>query len=846
MWTFTLKGLWSRKRRLAGTSLAIVLGVAFLAATLILGDTMRRGFGGLYAEANAGTDVIVRSSAVIDIDDDVQRGLVDEALVEQLSALDGVATAVPTIEGTGQIVGSNGRPIGGQGPPTIAANWIEDGRLNPYRIAEGRPPLAPDEVVIDRASAEHGNLHVGDRTTVLTPAPTPVTIVGVATFGSLDSFGASTYAGFTTDAAQQLLVGESGKVSAIRIVAEPNVEGAELRARVEAVLPPGFEALTGAELSAEQKQDLESSFLGVAEAFLIAFAGVALLVATCSIHNTFTILAAQRTRESALLRAVGASRRQVLTSMAVEALTVGALASGAGLGAGVGIALGLKELLASMGLETAASGVTIAGSAVVTSLLVGVGVTLIASVVPALRASRVAPIAALRDVAVDRSGVSRLRAALGLVVAGGGAALTVLATASPDGALARAGIGSLLAVAGLVILGPVLARPAVAVLGIPAAVLRGSTGRLARRNAMRNPRRTSGSASALMVGTAVVVLFATVGASIKASIDDTVERTFGGDLVMVQDRFSGAAISPEVADAVRQLPEVAHSAALAEAIVTIDGADALPNVIEPAEFAPVLDLDDVAGSVGAMQAGELAVSEKYAADHDLHLGSALRVGFADGAASELTVTAIYRVRDIVGDVLMTRADWEPHAVQSGDVAVLIDLAKGVDLVDGRAAVQRVADQYSAPDVQDRDEYVASVAGEIDQMLTLVYGMLGLAVLIALMGIANTLSLSMHERTRELGLLRAIGQSRRQLRATIRWEAVIVAVFGTVCGAALGTFLGWGLVRAVATQEGFGSFTAPIPAIGVILGMAVVAGVVAAMRPARRGARLDVLSAIATD
>jgi putative ABC transport system permease protein len=641
------------------------------------------------------------------------------------------------------------------------------------------------------------------------------------------------------------LLGSSEAVSSVLVHATEGTTPDDVRDRIADVIPGNAEALTGGELTAEQQADLQSDFVGFMENVLLAFAGIALLVATFSIHNTFSILVAQRTRESALLRALGASRRQIVTSVTFEALAVGGVASAVGLGAGTGIALGLKALLARFGLEMTMSGIVVQADSIIIATSVGVMVTLVASLMPALKASRVPPIAALRDVAVDRTGVSKARAIVGVLVAGAGVWLTIVATSSADGALARAALGALLLVVGAVVLGPVVARPTAAILGVPVVLTRGQTGRLARRNAMRNPRRTAGSASALMVGTAVVVLFATFGSSIKASIDDTVDRTFGGDLVIVQDSFSGAAIDPAVDQAVSGLPEVNATAALANVVMTVDGVDTFPTAVEPAKLGAVLDLDVQTGDLVGMTDGQMAISQRYATDEDLALGSTVRGAFADGGSTAFTVAAIYDVGDIVGDILITRSDWAPHAGRGGDVVVLIDLVDGVSLAEGQAAVQRVATQFAAPDVQNRDEYIKSVASDIDQMLTFVYGLLALAIVIALMGIANTLSLSIHERTRELGLLRAIGQTRRQLRSSVRWESVIVAVFGTLGGVGLGTFLGWGLVRALSAQEGFGIFRAPIGQLTVILGLAAAAGVVAALRPARRAARLDILDAIAS-
>ena len=313
----------------------------------------------------------------------------------------------------------------------------------------------------------------------------------------------------------------------------------------------------------------------------------------------------------------------------------------------------------------------------------------------------------------------------------------------------------------------------------------------------------------------------------------------------MQDSFSGAGIDPAVEPAVAALPEVGATAALANVIMQVDGGDIFPTAVEPSKLTEILDLGVTSGDLTGMTPGQMAVSERFASDENLTMGSTITGSFVDGSSTQFTVSALYQVGDIVGDVLITRDDWLPHAGRTGDVVVLIDLADGVGLQEGQAAVSAASKTFLAPDVQTRDEYVESVAAEIDQFLTLVYGLLALAVFIALMGIANTLSLSIHERTRELGLLRAVGQTRRQLRSSVRWESVIVAVFGTVGGIGLGTFLGWGLVRALSAQEGFGRFDAPVSSLAIILGLAAAAGIVAALRPARRAARLDILDAIAT-
>ncbi len=332
-----------------GAAIKVSVGVAFLAATLVLGDSMRSGFNRAFTEANAGTDVVVRSSTVIGSSETRVRDTIPAGVLDTVAAVDGVATAAPSIEGTATIIGADGDRIGGDGPPTTGANWIDEPTLNPYRLAEGRAPSADDEVVIDRGSAERGDLAVGDRTTVLTPEPVEVAVVGIATFGDVDSLGPTTYTAFTLDAARDLLLGRPDALSSVLVAAEDGVNRTTLREEIAQLLPARIEALTQQELTAEQEADIESDFLGMFEVILLAFAGIALVVAAFSIHNTFSILVAQRTRESALLRAMGASRRQVLAAVAVEAFVVGVVASAIGLGVGLGLAAGLDAIAVRIG-----------------------------------------------------------------------------------------------------------------------------------------------------------------------------------------------------------------------------------------------------------------------------------------------------------------------------------------------------------------------------------------------------------------------------------------------------------------------------------------------------------------
>ncbi|MFJ9101938.1 ABC transporter permease [Streptomyces sp. NPDC102405] len=846
----SVSSLRAHKRRFAGTFLAVFLGVAFLAGTLVMGDTLRAGFDTMFGNATSGTDAVVRSAGAITTPGESQgvREPVDTDLVRTVEQVPGVAAAAPDIQGAGQLIGADGKPIGGQGPPTLAGNWIDDPELNPYRLAEGRAPEKSGEVVVNRGTADRGHLKIGDTTVLRTPDPVDVTIVGLATFGGEDGMAQVTFTGMTVSDAEKYLTAGPGEASSIQVRAGPGVGQQELVDRLTPVLPRGVEAITGQESTEENTDMISSQFLDIFTTFLLVFSGVALLVATFSIHNTFAIVVAQRTRENALLRALGASRRQVTAATLTEASVVAVTASAAGLAGGIGIAAGLQVLFPAIGFPFPEGDLVIGVLSMVLPLAVGVIVCLGSALLPAVRAGRTAPLAALRETAVDQSGASRLRA----VVGGGLAALAVAVTltgvlVSPS--LWLAGAGSVTALAAFVVLGPVASTTAVRVIGGPLDRLRGVTGSLARRNALRSPRRTAATASALMIGVAVVCLFTVFGASLKATMDQTVSRSFAGDVAVSTPSFGagGSGLSPRLAGAVQRLPEVDTAVGLGRGVAEVDGKGRALTVTDPLALERTFDLGTVRGSLSDLGTDGIAITEKEAEKQGLTTGDKARLTFTDGARNTFTVRAVYGQSELAGDYVITRAAWAPHRTQDSDTLVAVSFKDGVSTGAGKAAVEKVAAQYGDPEVQTRDEYAQSSAGGIDMMLTLVYALLALAVLIALLGIANTLTLAIHERTRELGLLRAVGQTRSQLRAMVRWESVLVAAFGTVGGLALGAFLGWVLVKASdgASDSAF-AFAMPPLQLAVVALVGLAAGALAGLRPARRAARLDVLRAIATE
>ncbi|MFJ3903065.1 FtsX-like permease family protein [Streptomyces sp. NPDC090025] len=843
----SLASLRAHRRRFLGTFAAVLLGVAFLTGTLVMGDTLRAGFDTLFGNANSGTDAVVRSTSVVTAAGQTQgtRSPVDAGLAARLSGVPGVAAAEPRIEGAGQLVGADGKPIGGQGPPTLAGNWIQDPKLNPYALAEGRAPQRDGEVVVNKGAAKTGHLAIGSTTTLRTPDPVRVTVVGLATFGGEDGMGQVTYTGMTRADAERHLAPKPGQATDILVRAGPGTSQQALVDDLARVLPDGTEAITGQQATDESNEMISGRFLTLFTSLLLVFSGVALLVSVFSIHNTFAIVVAQRTRENALLRALGAARGQVVGMTLTEALAVAVLASGAGLLGGIGIAAGLQALFPAVGFPFPEGDLVIGPVSLLLPFGVGVAVCIGSALLPALRAGRTAPLAALRETAVDDPAASRARTVTGaaLLTLAVGLVLTgVLATPS----LWLAGAGAVLALAGFVVLGPVASSYAIRILGAP---LRGTSRALARRNALRSPRRTAATATALMIGVAVVSLFTVFGASLKATMDDTVARSFAGDVAVSAPSFGagGSGLSPGLAPAVAALPEVATAVGLGQGVAEVDGRGRALTVTDPAALGRVLDLGRVDGSLGGLGTDGLAVAADEARKHGLTPGRTTELAFTDGTRHTFTVRAVYERADLAGDYLLTRQAWAPHHGRDADRLVAVTFKDGVSTDTGKAAVEQVAARYGNPDVQTRDAYAESSAGGIDMMLTLVYALLALAVLIALLGIANTLTLAVHERTRELGLLRAVGQTRTQLRAMVRWESVLVAAFGTAGGLLLGGFLGWILVTASdgASDSAF-TFALPVTRLAVVALIGLAAGAVAAWRPARRAARLDVLRAIATE
>lgn len=842
MLRISLRTLRAHARRFTSTIIAVALGVAFLSGVLVLVATFQKSFDDMFATGTAGTAAAVRSDTSIDLGfGDTARGEIDESLAATIERVDGVAAVQPVREGTAQIVGSDGEIIGGGGPPQVGSEWITVEALNPWRLTEGHAPEGPEEVVIDKASARQGDLEVGDTTQVFTPEPLEVTVVGIATYGTADSPGPLTQAIFSQEGAIEHLGGTPGKVDSFLVSAEDGVSQEAVTAAIADTLPDGTEAITGDELT-EESQQIGEDFISVMRPALLAFALIALLVGTFSIYNTFAIIVAQRTRDAALMRAIGASRRQVITSTLMEAGIVGLIGGLIGLALGIGLAAGLGAVLSSFnGLSS--STLIISASTVAVALGVGIGVTVVAALLPARRASKIPPVAALREVAVDGGKVGRIRPIIGLVVLAVGLALGLNGALGSGGATTAGGGAALLLLAAIV-LAPSVAGPLVRVIGAPVSRIKGVSGLMARRNAVRNPRRTGSTATALVIGVAVVALFTVVGASIQASLDEIIDSQVAGDVVVQGPDVDGfVGLAPSFQEKLRDLPETAAAAGIGSMPGTIDGEDDFLNFTNATSIDQVIDLDISEGDAASFGAGQIAISEDYAEDNGLAMGDAVPVTYIDGAEEDLTVGLVYGETTLAGPFFVDEATVSPHASQVGPNVMLLKAVDGVSAEQLDEAAQAVATEWPGATIETRAEFAETQGRSVDQMLMLIYVLLALSIGIALMGIANTISLSTLERKHELGLLRAVGQTRRQVRSMVRWEAVMVSTLGTLFGLAVG--VGGGAMVIKAAGEDYDTVAIPVGTLIAVVLIGAAAGVLASARPAARAAKTDVLTAIAS-
>jgi putative ABC transport system permease protein len=856
----TLRSLLAYKGRLLLTAVAIVVGVGAVAGTFVLGDSAKAAADAAFAEATPRVDVVVRSApqgegeVFSDITGELFAQPMPASAVDQAARVDGVAAAAGVVVGDAHLVGRDGHVVGVRAPLGRSVDQSFAGALR-----AGRVPAGPGEIVIDRITAAKERFGVGDQARVIASGAEPRTVTVVGIVDSPEIPDAVVLVGFDPVTARRLLA-PTGQVSYLELRAVPGLGQQALRDRVAAALGPGYQAFTETTLAAERARNATPQEGGLSQVLFVA-AVVALFAGTFIIRNTFSIVLAAQTRELALLRCIGASRGQLRRSILLQALVVGALAAVVGLALGIGLAWGLGAVLRAADEAVADVGggnLRVLPRTVAVALAVGIVTALVSAWGPARRATRVAPVAALRgDVfALDRR-TSRARTVVGTLAALAGVG-AVLAGALDDPVRSSyLWAGAVAAVAGVLVLGPVLARALSSLLGLPVARARGVAGQLARGNAVRSPRRTSATVLPLVIGLALISFVTTLAAGTKASTAGSLERAFSFDFRL---RAAGTgmhqpSMSEQVAQRLGGLPELAALVPFQSTGVMVAGAPAVDAGVaaaDPVQLGRVLSLPVRAGALADLGPGAVAVDAPAADAGHLALGAPVRLQAPGGAVATFTVRAIYDTASLddfvrqelpVADFLVTPADFRRLAGDATGLTVAYARARdGLAPAAARAAIERAVGDYPNVEIASRDELIRQTTAQIDPTLRLFYSLLGLAVVVALAGIVNTLVLSILERVRELGLLRAIGMDRRQLGSMVRWEAVIIAAIGVTIGLGLGTFLGWATTVALELSTP----AIPVVQLAGFAAAAVLASVLAAAVPARRAARIDLLRAIATE
>lgn len=864
MFKTSFRGLWSHKRRLVSTVIAIVLGVAFMAGTLVLTSTINKIFDDLFANTNQNTDAVIRGDVLFkDQQSGTVRAKLDESLVPKVKAVDGIANAVGNKANlTLTLLDPKGEAMGGQGPPTFVTSWTTDPKLNSFKVVEGRAPEKLGEAVLDKATAEAGPFELGDTLDLIGPnGREKLELVGITRFGDADSAGGAVNIGTTLEQAQAF-ANDPDRVDTIEVRGDGSLTPDQVVQRLEqADLAPKLSIVTGRAAAEEQSNEIKDAF-SFFSTILLVFAAIALFVGMFIISNTFGILIAQRTKELALLRAIGASRGQVLASVLVEAGIVGLVAAVLGFFAGVALAFLAFAGLRAGGLDLPSTSLSITPSTAITAIIVGLVVTAASAIVPAVRATRVPPIAALRDVAIDNSGRSKGRSILGLLMLIGGGLLVIPAFQAepPSSALPGIGLGLALILGAVLVLGPVIAKPLSRLVGLPLPAIKGVTGRLARENAMRSPRRTASTASALIIGVTLVGFITVFAASAQESISNTVSGGFQGEYIIQPANLNGN-LSGLPLSATEQLRSVKGVDSVAAVAVTI-GKAKIDNAtgpdrnaagqiagIDPVDFQNVFKTTTDEGTLNPLGADQIVVDSALAKSKDIALGSKITITTLEdktatfevsGISDDLAVLSLYGFQFVTSDAGFAKLSTAPT-----DFLVGISLDSGTNQEAMRSQLKAPIKDFPTMKLQDREQFTGTLVAQIKALLNVIYGLLAVSIVIALIGIANTLSLSINERTRELGLLRAMGMSRRQLRSMVRWEAVIVALMGTGLGVILGLGLSWILVKGLASQ-GIDTFKVPVTGLVIEVIFGAGLGILASFNPARRAAKLNVLDAIATE
>jgi len=842
------RSLTAHKLRTILTTLAILLGVAMISGTYVLTDQIDKGFQQIFTNAYKGVDVTVTRKASFtgaQVSSTVS-GL-PESLVQQVKGVNGVATAVGYVTGSGAVA-VNGKVVGTGGAPTLFFSYSPGMQeLQPNTFVQGAPPARSGEVGIIQKLATDSHLGVGSKIQVITPTGSrKATVSGVFTFAAQSSLGGSLIIDTTLPDAQTWFA-MPGQVSEIDAKGVAGVSPDTLAGRVRAVVPPGVEVKTGAQAAADQTKQLSDAIGTFLKPALLSFGGIAVLVGAFIIFNAFSMTVAQRRREFAMVRALGASRRQVMVSITVEALAMGIFASLLGMVAGLGIAAGVNQLFQAMKIDIPHSGLALEPRTIIVALAVGVLVTLLSAIIPAARATRVPPIAALQEGAgLPPSRFARFAPFAAAAVAVLGALFIAAGMFAPGGTTQRLGtiaVGAVFVFVAVAMVSRYLIRPIAGALGWPLQKLSPVSGRLARDNSVRNPGRTAATASALMIGLGVVVFVAVFAQGLKSSFVDGIDRTVKADYIVQGKNFM--ALPSDVVGKLQGVGGVQRAAGLDIQQVQVDKRLTSVNAVDPGTFGPLWHFDWVGGGSDALlqQLGttKALVEQQTAATLKLKKGQTFTVTTVDGKKAQLTMAGEFKDPMLLNGIVIGSSAYTRIFPQPSLFMVFVKSDAGTANAQQLAALKTVLADVPTASVQTVAEYKDTVVKQVNQLLNLLYGLLAMSVLISLFGIVNTLVLAVFERTREIGLTRAIGMSRRQVRATVRYESVITSIIGAIMGIVVGIVFAWVVTTRFAGQ-GI-TFSIPGTQLVVFLILAVIVGVIAAILPAHRAAKIDILEAI---
>jgi len=822
---------------------AITASVSFVVGSFVLADSLRATFDNLFQELNENVDLEVRAAQAFDSDD--ARDPIDVSIADSIRAVDGVLIAEPILQRFAQLIDADGEAITPPGGPTFGVSWEGDDGLQGVTVKEGRAPQGPDEVAIDKATADTENFAVGDTVSYLTDVGTfEGTITGTVGLGSADSFGGAQLVALDLETAL-VNFGADGKVDAVDIQVADGADVAAVQAAIEEILPPQTEVATGEEV-AQETADNVNQFVDVFGTGLLAFAFITAFVSAFIINNVFQITIGQRLRELALLRAVGASGRQVRRMITSEAFVLGVIATVLGVLGGVLVARGLIAAFDAAGAGFPDTQTVLQARTIVVAALVGIGITMASVIVPSRRASRIPPVAAMRP-ELGFAAMRARRLVAGVIVTVIGVTLFLvglfLRPGGTRGLISFAGIGALVLFLGIASLSSTVATPITRVIGWPIAKMFKVPGALARDNVARAPRRTSSSASALMIGVALVSSTAVFASSLRSSLVDTLESAISADYIVTDAGFQG--LSPAVSETLAEVPELEAVTPIRGVSGQVDGSTKNFGAVDPVAFDKLVNPDLIDGTVADLGLNELLLHKDPASDLGASVGSTIDVTFQNGVEQTLTVAGIYGDATFGNWLISLGTLTEISDAPARDFFIIARLADGVDPEAGDVAVNAAMVPYPQVNVQTNAEFRASQEAQINQLLIIITMLLAFAILIAILGISITLALGVFERTREIGLLRAVGMNRRQTRRAVRWEAVIVSIFGAVVGIIVGTFLGVFLSLAV-PDDVISTLAFNPTIIVVILIGAVIAGLVAALYPSYKASNMNVLEAIATE